>query len=311
MDVAEQTPLVAIRCITYNHEPYIRDALEGFVMQKTNFPFIAIVHDDASTDGTAGIIREYAEKYPDLIKPIYETENQYNKYNGTLIRIMDKACLSSGAKYMAVCEGDDYWTDPFKLQKQVDFLESHPDYSMVFADVRLEYETGLTERTFGFESRTYPPLEIYEGWIPTPTVIVRTAVLNSDCYNALLHRIKRHVFSDKTLFMACAASGKIYGMSDVVGNYRRLSTGAAQYLVKYPYRYFKNRIAISGYFGSQFKKVDAERFKGYFLYAIARIFVDFPENFKFMCRLFWLAPWTCIKECRNIPMRFTRKFFHK
>ncbi|MDE5714067.1 MAG: glycosyltransferase, partial [Muribaculaceae bacterium] len=71
--------VVAIRCCTYNHEPYIRDALEGFVMQKTDFPFVAIVHDDASTDRTAEIIREYAEKYPDIIKPIYETENQYSK----------------------------------------------------------------------------------------------------------------------------------------------------------------------------------------------------------------------------------------
>ena len=75
----KQKPLVAIQCITYNHEPYIRDALEGFVMQKTDFPFVAIVHDDASTDKTADIIREYAEKYPDIIKPIFETENQYSK----------------------------------------------------------------------------------------------------------------------------------------------------------------------------------------------------------------------------------------
>ena len=76
--------MVTIRCITYNHEPYIRQCLEGFVMQKTNFRFEAIVHDDASTDGTAAIIREYAEKYPDIIKPIYETENQYSKHDGSL-----------------------------------------------------------------------------------------------------------------------------------------------------------------------------------------------------------------------------------
>ena len=71
--------LVAIKCTVYNHEPYLRDCLEGFVMQKTNFRFVAIVHDDASTDGSAAIIREYEEKYPDIIKPIYEIENQYRK----------------------------------------------------------------------------------------------------------------------------------------------------------------------------------------------------------------------------------------
>lgn len=116
-------PLVTIRCITYNHEPYIRQCLEGFVMQKTTFPFEAIVHDDASTDGTATIIREYAEKYPNIIKPIYETENQYSKHDGSLSRIMNKHMRG---KYIAMCEGDDYWTDPLKLQKQVDLLENNP-----------------------------------------------------------------------------------------------------------------------------------------------------------------------------------------
>lgn len=115
-------PLVSIRCLTYNHAPYIRQCLDGFVMQKTNFKFEAIVHDDASTDGTADIVREYATKYPDIIKPILETENQYSKHDGSLKRIMN-AAISPSAKYIAMCEGDDYWTDPYKLQKQVDFLE--------------------------------------------------------------------------------------------------------------------------------------------------------------------------------------------
>ena len=118
---------VSIRCFTYNHERFIRQCLEGVVMQKTDFRFEAIVHDDASTDNTAAIIREYAEKYPDIIKPIYETENQYSKHDGSLTRIMN---AHTRGKYIAMCEGDDYWTDPYKLQKQVDFLESHPDYVM-------------------------------------------------------------------------------------------------------------------------------------------------------------------------------------
>lgn len=116
----EQPLMVTIRCITYNHEPYIRQCLEGFIMQKTNFRFEAIVHDDASTDGTANIIREYAEKYPDIIKPIFETENQYSKLDGSIQRIMSEHIHG---KYVAMCEGDDYWIDPLKLQKQVDFLE--------------------------------------------------------------------------------------------------------------------------------------------------------------------------------------------
>lgn len=134
--------LVSIKCAVYNHEPYLRQCLDGFVMQKTNFRFEAIVHDDASTDGSAAIIREYAEKYPDIIKPIYETENQYSKHDGSVVRIMNAACKG---KYIAMCEGDDYWIDPFKLQKQVDFLESHPNISYVFTN-RLIYteKTGKT-----------------------------------------------------------------------------------------------------------------------------------------------------------------------
>ncbi len=134
--------MVTIRCITYNHEPYIRQCLEGFVMQKTNFRFEAIVHDDASTDGTADIISEYAERYPEIIKPIFETENQYSKHDGSIRRIMD---AHTHGKYVAICEGDDYWTDPLKLQKQVDFMESHPEHSLCFHAHYREYNDGRKE----------------------------------------------------------------------------------------------------------------------------------------------------------------------
>lgn len=96
MQIEEIKPIMlSIRCMVYNHEPYLRDCLEGFVMQKTTFRFEAIVHDDASTDGSATIIKEYAEKYPDIIKPIYETENQYSKRDGSLGHIMHEACKGS------------------------------------------------------------------------------------------------------------------------------------------------------------------------------------------------------------------------
>lgn len=116
--------LVAIHCLVYNHEPYLRDCLEGFVMQKTNFPFVAVIHDDASTDASAAIIREYEEKFPNIIKPIYENENLYKTNKHLLRQIMNDAIDATGAKYVAMCEGDDYWTDPLKLQKQVDILEA-------------------------------------------------------------------------------------------------------------------------------------------------------------------------------------------
>ena len=135
--------MVSIRCITYNHAPYIRQCLEGFVMQKTNFRFQAVVHDDASTDGTTEIVREYAEKYPDIIVPMYEEENRWSKHDGTLLTCMLPYLKG---KYIAECEGDDYWTDPLKLQKQVDFMESHEDYSICIHNAKTSYSDGNFSR---------------------------------------------------------------------------------------------------------------------------------------------------------------------
>ena len=122
--------LVSISCITYNHAPYIRQCLDGFLMQRTNFAFEVLIHDDCSTDGTTDIIREYEKKYPDIIKPIYEEENQYQqgKPSGSVVWNFPRA----RGKYIAMCEGDDYWVDSLKLQKQVDFMEAHLDYSLCF-----------------------------------------------------------------------------------------------------------------------------------------------------------------------------------
>ena len=125
VDINQEKPLVAIHCLVYNHEPYLRDCFEGFVMQKTNFRFVAVVHEDCSTDNSAAIIREYAEKYPEIFRPIFETENQWGKHDDSINKIMNDAIAATGAKYVAICEGDDYWTEPSKLQKQVDYMEAH------------------------------------------------------------------------------------------------------------------------------------------------------------------------------------------
>ena len=299
--------LVAIKCATYNHEPYIRDALEGFVMQKTNFPFVAIVHDDASTDGTPDIIREYAEKYPDIIKPIYETENQYSKRDGSLRRIMNAAVEASGAKYVALCEGDDYWTDPLKLQKQVDFLESHPDYSMVFANVKYLYENGDTDIPLNLETREYAPIELYEAYIsPTPTILFRSSIFHSNVYHRF-SQIKRPVFGDLTLFMACGVEGKIYGMEDIVCCYRRLYSGASFYLKRVPYLHFKNRIAISKYLGKDFKEIDRQKFVCYFLPISKKISELNVNDIKFIFRYIWFAPTYAIRRIFHIPLGIARR----
>ena len=129
---------VSICCLTYNHERYVRKALDSFLMQKTNFKYEILIHDDASTDGTADIIREYEEKYPDIIKPIYQTENQYKQR--VKINWQHQFPRTKG-KYIALCEGDDYWCDSNKLQLQYDTLE-HSRAVFCAHCVRLVTESG-------------------------------------------------------------------------------------------------------------------------------------------------------------------------
>lgn len=131
--------MVSIWCLCYNHEEYIAQTLDSFLMQKTDFPFEIIISDDASTDGSADIIRSYAEKYPDIIRPMLLEKNVYSTGVNMFAELFfDK----TRGKYVAVCEGDDYWTDAEKLQRQVDFLESHPDYSLCVHNTTLHYCGG-------------------------------------------------------------------------------------------------------------------------------------------------------------------------
>ena len=133
--------MVSIECTSYNHEDYIAEALDSMLMQKTNFAYEILVHDDASTDRTAEIIKSYEQRYPDIIKSICQTENQYSK--GVLVELFNSE--RAQGKYMAVCEGDDYWTDPDKLQRQVDYMEAHPECSMcVHAAERVSAVTKKT-----------------------------------------------------------------------------------------------------------------------------------------------------------------------
>lgn len=134
----ETVPLVSVSVITYNHEKYVRQCLDGILMQEVNFPYEILVHDDASSDGTADIIREYEANYPGVIKPIYQTVNQYSQGKDVSKFIFDRA----RGRYLAFCEGDDYWMDPEKLQKQVDFLEKHPEYVACVHRVQVIDELG-------------------------------------------------------------------------------------------------------------------------------------------------------------------------
>lgn len=180
-------PLVSICCVTYNHEKYIAQTLEGFLSQQTNYPYEILVHDDASNDRTADIIREYAERYPDLIKPIIQTENQYSK-NIPMNETFNFP--RAQGKYIALCEGDDYWCDPNKLERQIRHMESDPACTFCFTNGTIHDESGeKPDRDF----LPYYPSEAYFvtaqsaryelsdiarlSFIPTASFVFRTDAL--------------------------------------------------------------------------------------------------------------------------------------
>ena len=208
-------PLVSIICTAYNHGPFIRQCLDGFMMQKTNFPFEVLIHDDASTDNTAEIIREYEDKYPDIIKPIYQTENQYQK--GIKIGVTYLYPRAKG-KYIAECEGDDYWTDPLKLQKQVDFLEVNLDYSMC-SHSYLEYyqENNLLSKEWPHHKDIHYDINtLLNGfWLYHPM----TVVFRSSCLD-LEHFTKYPKSMDAVLFYHLLRASKGIHLKDCMAVYR-------------------------------------------------------------------------------------------
>lgn len=211
-------PLVSISCITYNQKNFIRDCLDGFLSQKTNFNFEIIIHDDASTDGTKEIIQEYQIKYPDLIFPLFQKTNQYSQgVRGIMARFNFPRCKG---KYIAMCEGDDYWTDEFKLQKQIDFLENNLDFVLTFHPVNVQFSDGSFKEDFGLgnlfqksESTIYD-LAVFGNYIHTPSVVFRNVITKFP------NQIFKSPIGDYFLWILIAQYGRIKKLSDNMAVYR-------------------------------------------------------------------------------------------
>ncbi|MBQ7868288.1 MAG: glycosyltransferase [Clostridia bacterium] len=182
-----QKPLVSICTTTYNHARYLRQTLDSFLMQKCDFPFEILVHDDVSTDGTIDILREYAQKYPDIVKPLFEEENQYSK--GVPINETFNFPRAQG-KYIALCEGDDYWCDETKLARQIAHMEADPECTFCFTNGYIHDENGVapdrkfipyyeSEREhYTGESACYSLDEIARlSFIPTASFVFRVDAL--------------------------------------------------------------------------------------------------------------------------------------
>lgn len=218
--------MVSIWCRTYNHVKYIRDALDGFILQRTNFRFQVVVFDDASTDGTSDIVREYAEKYPELIIAIIAEENTWHRprnENHKMSRGIWERHLVG--KYISYCEGDDFWIDPNKLQIQVDYLEEHPECMMICHDaVVIDYSNFkiYPHHTY-FEERYLTEEEViiqYRGDFPTASTTIRRDLFNLSGFFA------QCPLGDYTHELYAITKGKIYFSPRIMSVYRSMHEGS-------------------------------------------------------------------------------------
>ncbi|WP_316569215.1 glycosyltransferase [Neobacillus sp. YIM B06451] len=215
--------LVSICCITYNHEKFIADAINSFLMQSTTFNFEILIHDDASTDKTVDIIKGFEEKFPNVIKPIYQTENQYSRG----IHVENINVDRAKGKYIAFCEGDDYWTDPYKLQKQVEFMEKHPECSLC---VHAGNVVSAADKKYIKDSRPSKKNKVYS----TEEIIEFGGGLflsNSMLYRRNLDLISPEFFlnapvGDYPLAINLSLQGTVYYMDEKMSAYRVGDSGS-------------------------------------------------------------------------------------
>lgn len=233
--------MVSVICFAYNHEKYIRKCLEGFVMQKTTFRFEVLIHDDASTDRTADIIREYEAKYPEIIKPIYQTDNQYSKHIG-----IAKTFLLPNAKgkYIAWCEGDDYWIDENKLQLQYEAMECNPECSLCVHRVQGIKEDGevLVDRRFpdGVIINHTGIIEQNEFF----SIIIGSYQFQTSSYFAKLERYLEYInnppefervsdVGDEPMLLFFGNEGPVFYIDEVMSHYRIGSIGSWSSRIRY------------------------------------------------------------------------------
>ncbi|MFL1012242.1 glycosyltransferase family 2 protein [Flavisericum labens] len=237
--MSKATPLVSVSVVTYNHKDYIKQCLEGILMQQTTFPFEIILGEDESSDCTRDICIEYAEKYPDKIRlflrsrkdVIYINGNPTGRYN-----FMEnlKACQG---KYIAICEGDDYWTDPLKLQKQVDFLETNNYYSICWTKYKISYKNKEKEPDWISDLNNKMPykIDLNNIFVPYSTYTL-TVMFKRDSYNDKLIRSLKY-FKDNTLYAICLNKGKGMILDFYSAVYRIHDKGVYSGLSKYKQKY--------------------------------------------------------------------------
>jgi glycosyltransferase involved in cell wall biosynthesis len=221
--MVKQDLMVSICCTTYNQEQFIAQTMESFLMQITNFKFEIVIGNDCSTDGTLEVLKKYIEKYPSIVKVITPEKNIGPHYN-----MIDTVAMCKG-KYIALCDGDDYWTNAYKLQKQVDFLEQNPDYVMCCHYTRV---IDNDDNTLYVDPNPLPLVHTYSDLLAGRQEETKTATVvyhNSMAVHQLFQKpwyLKCYA-ADKFLkiFATFNTGGKIYVMPEVMSCYRNHSGG--------------------------------------------------------------------------------------
>jgi len=216
---------VSVLCIAYNQESYIRDALDSFLAQETSFPFEVLVSDDASTDATPQILAEYAERHPDVFRIFAHTENLYSQGRSN---IREYLLPNARGNYLALCEGDDYWIDPHKLQRQYDYLEAHPNVNLCVTasvNVRAESKQVCGEVAPYEEDRLVPTEDVLTSvhLAGTNTFFMRASSYRA-YWDSAIYRSKAH--PDMRYLYYFALTGDIYYMSARMSAYRVLAKGS-------------------------------------------------------------------------------------
>jgi len=246
-------PLVSISCITYNHENYIRDCIEGFLMQETNFRVEILIHDDASIDKTANIIREYEKKYPNIIFPIYQKVNQKSKGKRPAFNNYNRA----RGKYIAICEGDDYWTNPFKIQKQVDFLESNMDCMICYTRAKLIKENGEEYGETIPNRKKIKKFSYFEDQLRRNLVPNLTCVFRAGYLRKMPKFYFKHWCGDWLMHLFNSQYGKLGFIDEITAAYRKHDKGISKSIAKIDK--IKNTIetyySLNSYYKLKYKKI--------------------------------------------------------
>lgn len=240
---------VSICMITYNHEQFIREAIEGVLMQQTDFQFELVIGEDCSNDNTRAICEEYARQYPEKIRLLASEKNL-----GILPNFI-RTLVACQGKYVAVCEGDDFWTDPLKLQKQVDFLEAHPQFSACAHRVSISYEDKFDREIF-FHNDDIKDFEtLLQHFYPTCSLVFKKSCLDEKAIQLLTST--PIVGGDKLLMMILFKHGRLKFLDLEMATYRK-HRGGASYTVDFE-KMYSNSIrfykAVNNYFIKKYSSI--------------------------------------------------------